>query len=679
MVMKTFKFLSLVSILIAVAKVTLAQQFLPIDSKNMDLSIKPGDDFFHYANGNWIKNNPIPPDKTRYGAFDELTENNLLQIKEIIESAVEDKTKLPGSNKQKIGDFYESGMDSIRIETLDVSPLLPYLERINRINSQEELIKELAYFHTLRIFPFFVTYAAQDDKNSSMVILHIGQGGLGLRDRDYYLSEEPRMKEIRQKYIEFVSKMFHLIGNETTQAERKAQIIMSIETKLAEISYSRYELREPEKNYHKMVLSELINVCPYLNWKSYLNELGFDDNNMEINVTQKPYFEKLGNVLSEISLEDLKMYFEWNLIRSTSGYLSDKFVEAGFEFWGKFLSGQKERRPRWKRILETVNGLLGEVLGQLYVEKYFPPQAKERVYRLVLNLKDAFSDRIQALSWMSDETKKAALAKLESMNIKVGYPDKWRDFSGLQITKDSYFENCINANRFNYLYNLSRIGKPVERERWGMSPQTVNAYYSSNMNEIVFPAGILQPPFFFAEGDDAVNYGGIGVVIGHEMTHGFDDQGRKYDKDGNLNDWWTETDAEKYKEITSKLEEQFNNFYINDSLRVDGKLTLGENISDLGGVTIALHALQKLWKKNPPPETIDGFTPLQRFFLSYAQIWRGDIRLKELMRRLKEDVHSPSVARVNGIVYNIPEFYDAFKIEPTDRMYKKTEERISIW
>lgn len=677
--MKIFKSLLFILILLFFSKITVSQQLLCIDSKNMDLGIKPGDDFFHYANGNWIKNNPIPPDKTRYGAFDELAENNLLQIKEIVESAAKDPTKLTDSNKQKIGDFYESGMDTMLIETLGVKPLLPYLERINKISTREDLIKELAYFHTLRIFPFFVTYGAQDDKNSSMVILHIGQGGLGLRDRDYYLSEEPRMKEIRQKYVEFVGKMFSLIGNKTDQAEQKAQIVMSIETKLAEISYSRYELREPEKNYHKMLLPELINICPYFDWKSYLSGLGFDDNSFEINVTQKPYFEKLGDVISAIPLEDLKTYFEWNLIRSTSGYLSNEFVEAGFEFWGKFLSGQKEQKPRWKRVLETVNGLLGEVLGQLYVEKYFSPQAKEKIYNLVLNLKDAFRDRIQQLTWMSDATKKAALAKLESMNIKVGYPDKWRDFSALQITRNSYFDNCISANRFNYFYNLSQVGKPVDRQRWGMSPQTVNAYYSSNMNEIVFPAGILQPPFFFAEGDDAVNYGGIGVVIGHEMTHGFDDQGRKYDKDGNLNDWWTETDAENYKKITSRLEEQFSNFYINDSLKVDGKLTLGENISDLGGITIALHALQKVWKKNPPLETIDGFTPLQRFFLSYAQIWRGDIRLKELMRRLKEDVHSPSIARVNGIVYNIPEFYDAFDVKPGDKMYKVPEERISIW
>lgn len=676
--MRTFKFLFFVFILLLVSRVIIAQQLLPIDSKNMDLSIKPGDDFFHYANGNWIKNNPIPPDKTRYGAFDELTENNLLQIKEIIETAVNDKTKAPGSNKQKIGDFYESGMDSLRINALGAKPLIPYIERINKIKNKEELVRELAYFHTLRIFPFFVTYGAQDDKNSSMVILHIGQGGLGLRDRDYYLSEELRMKEIRQKYLEFINKMFQLIGNEPGLAEQKAQTVMLIETKLAEISYSRYELREPEKNYHKMTLSELTNICSYFEWKDYLNSLGLTDN-LEINVTQKPYFEKLGEVLSGSSLEDLKTYLEWNLIRSTSNYLSDEFIEASFEFWGKFFSGQKEQKPRWKRVLETVNGSLGEVLGQLYVEKYFPPQAKERIYNLVLNLKDAFRDRIEKLSWMSDATKKAALAKLESMNIKVGYPDKWRDFSGLTITKDSYFDNCINAIRFNYLYNLSQVGKSVDRQRWGMSPQTVNAYYSSNMNEIVFPAGILQPPFFFAEGDDAVNYGGIGVVIGHEMTHGFDDQGRKYDKDGNLNDWWTESDAENYKKITSRLEEQFNNFYINDSLKVDGKLTLGENISDLGGITIALYAVQKVWGKNPPPETIDGFTPLQRFFLSYAQIWRGDIRIKELMRRLKEDVHSPSIARVNGIVYNIPEFYKAFDVKPTDKKYRAPEERVSIW
>ena len=654
------------------------QQILPIDPANMDLSIKPGDDFFNYASGTWIKNNPMPPDKTRYGAFDELAENNLKQLKELVEELASNRISVYGSNAQKIGDLYASAMDSAKIESLGTEPIKPFLEGINNIRSFTDLTKYTGYLHSYRIFPLFSTGAGQDIKNSEMTVLSIRQNGYGLGDRDYFLKDDERSKEIRAEYLKHITKIFELKGDAPETASVKAGKILEMEIKLAEISYSRYDLRETEKNYYKSNTEELNQICPEIDWNLYFTELGIS-NPGDIIIGQKSYFEGMNEILKKYSLDDWKGYLEWNLLRNLSNHLNSAFVNQNFEFYEKFFTGQKEMRPRWKRALELVNGMLGEALGEIYVAKYFPPKAKSRMNELVVNLKDAFSERIKNLSWMTDATKEKALDKLSTMNVKVGYPDRWRDYSELEIDRESYLSNYLRASKFNYLYSLSKAGKPVERDRWFMTPQTVNAYYSATMNEIVFPAGILQPPFFFMDADDAVNYGGIGVVIGHEMTHGFDDRGRKFDKNGNFNDWWSETDAEQYSKISEVLVEQFNNFVINDSLNVDGKLTLGENISDLGGVTLSLHALKNVWSKNPPQEKIDGFTPLQRFFLSYAQIWRGSITDKELMRRLKEDSHSPSIARVNGTVYNIPEFYEAFGIQPADKYFRAAELRAVIW
>lgn len=656
----------------------LSQQKLPIDPANMDLSKKPGDDFFCYASGTWIKNNPMPPDKTRYGAFDELAENNLKQLKGLVEEASAKTDAVKGSNIQKIGDLYASAMDSAKIESLGIEPVKPFLEGIEGIKNSADLAKYIGFLHSYRIFPLFSTGAGQDIKNSEMIVLSIRQNGYGLGDRDYFLKDDERSKEIRAEYLKHITKIFELKGDSPETASSKAGKILEMEIKLAEISYSRYDLRETEKNYYKSNTEELNQICPEINWNIYFAELGIS-NPGDIIVGQKSYFEGVNHILKQYELSDWKIYLEWNLLRNLSNHLNSAFVNQHYEFYEKYFTGQKEMRPRWKISLDAVNGMLGEALGEIYAEKYFPQKAKDRMYELVVNLKDAFRDRIKNLSWMTDATKDKALEKLGTMNVKVGYPDRWRDYSGLEIDRESYLSNYLRASKFNYLYSLSKAGKPVERDRWGMTPQTVNAYYSATMNEIVFPAGILQPPFFFMDADDAVNYGGIGVVIGHEMTHGFDDRGRKFDKNGNFNDWWTEEDAEQYKKKSEVLVEQFNNFVINDSLFVDGKLTLGENISDLGGVTLSLHALKNVWSKNPPKELIDGFTPLQRFFLSYAQIWRGSITDKELMRRLKEDSHSPSIARVNGTVYNIPEFYEAFGIQPDDKYFKAAELRAVIW
>jgi putative endopeptidase len=648
-----------------------------IDSRNMDLNIQPGDDFFSYANGTWVKNTPIPPDLTRYGAFDELRENNSRQLQTLIEDIAAQQNLTRGSNKQKIGDFFASGMDEAKINSLGYQPIKGKLQEVKNIKSKEELIKYIAFLNTTGSYSFFYFGSSPDRKNSTMNMASLRQSGITLSNKDYYLKDDERSKSLRTELQKYMVVLFKLIGYDEKQAEEKAAMQMKFETELANFTYSNLELRDPNLNYNKMSLDDLVLLSSGFDWKLYMKEVGVE-NPGDINVGQKKYFEEFGKTYQNTDVEVLKNYVEWRLVNSASTFLSDDFSNANFEFYGKFMSGAQEQRPRWKRILDVVNGSLGEALGELYVEKYFPPASKQRIKDLVANIKLALADRIKNLSWMSEETKKQALVKLDKIGVKVGYPDKWEDYSKIDITRDSYWDNLVTVRKFNYLKNISEIGKPVDKTKWAMSPQTVNAYYSPINNEICFPAGILQPPFFFAEGDDAVNYGGIGVVIGHEITHGFDDQGRKYDAEGNLKDWWTDEDGKRFEEKAEILVDQFNNFAVLDTFKVDGKFTLGENIADLGGITIGLEGLKKAWEKNPPKKEIEGFTPLQRYFLSYAQIWRGNIRDKELMKRLKEDVHSPSLARVNGIVYNIPEFYTAFGIT-SGKMFKEQSSRAVIW
>lgn len=648
-----------------------------IDSKNMDLSVKPGDDFFNYANGTWAKNTPIPPDLTRYGAFDELRENNSRQLKSLVEDISTQQNLTKGTNKQKIGDFFASGMDEAKINSLGYEPIRKKLEELRSIKSKEDLIKYIAFLHSSGAYSFFYFGSSPDKKNSAMNIASLRQSGITLSNRDYYLKDDERNKSIRTELQKYMVTLFKLIGYNEQQADAKAKSQMDFETALAKSSFSNLELRDPDLNYNKMPLNDLFLLSDGFDWKLYFREIGVDEPG-DINVGQKKYFKEFGAAFADTDIEILKTYVEWRLVNAASIYLSEDFVDANFEFNGKFMSGAVEQRPRWKRIIDVVNGSLGEALGELYVEKYFPPASKQRIKDLVANLKLALAERIKNLAWMSDVTKKQALIKLDKIAVKVGYPDKWEDYSKIEITRDSFWDNLLNVRKFNFQKNLSEIGKPVDRTEWGMSPQTVNAYYSPNNNEICFPAGILQPPFFFAEGDDAVNYGGIGAVIGHEITHGFDDQGRKYDDVGNLKDWWTSEDGKNFDAKAQVLVDQYNSFAVLDTFKVDGKFTLGENIADLGGVTLGLEGLKKAWEKNPPAKEIEGFTPIQRYFLSYAQIWRGNIRDKELMKRLKEDVHSPSLARVNGIVYNIPEFYSAFNIT-SGKMFKDKNSRAVIW
>jgi putative endopeptidase len=510
-----------------------------------------------------------------------------------------------------------------------------------------------------------------------MEIVNFYQGGLGMPDVDYYTNNDERSEKLRAEYLDHLSRMFVLKGDKKDIADNNAQTVLNIETDLALVSKTRLERRNAEENYYKVSLPELKELSPSFDWALYFNTAGLR-NPGEVNVGQKDFIAGISPVLDKYSVDEWKVYLTWNLLDGFANYLSEDFVQQNFEFFGKTLSGQQELQPRWKRVMATTSGGLGEAIGQLYVEKYFPPSSKERMVELVDNLRLAFGERIKKLDWMSDETKKEALAKLERITVKIGYPDKWIDYSSLGIVSDSYLKNVKNSNAFEFQRTLNKIGKPVDKSEWGMTPQTVNAYYNPTNNEIVFPAGILQPPFFNADADDAVNYGSIGVVIGHEMTHGFDDQGRKYDKEGNMNDWWTEGDAERFTSKTLVLGAQYDQFTMLDSMHVDGALTMGENIADLGGLSIAYDAYQMSLNGNSPPE-IDGFTHNQRFFLGYAQVWRGNIRDKELMRRLKEDVHSPAEARVNVPIFNLDIFLEAFDISDQDALFIPEEKRAAIW
>ncbi|MCF6242555.1 MAG: M13 family peptidase, partial [Bacteroidales bacterium] len=621
-----------------------------------------------------------PDDKTRYGAFDELAEKNREKLKTLILDAMNDKNAPEGSNKKKICDFYASGMDSVKRNEERIKELKPYFEKISQLTSKEEVIKMAAELQTVGITPFFHIYASPDEKNSSMVIANTWQAGLGLPNRDYYTNNDERSENIRKEYVQYIQNIYKLLGKNDEEAKQLADKIMKLETKLAEVSFTNLENRDPQATYNKMSVEDLQKTANGFDWELFINSLGYPEID-SINIAQVKFAKGLGELFTKTTLEDWKVFLNWKVINKSASYLSDDFVQEDFNFYSKSLLGQKQITPRWKRIQNQTNAALGEAIGQVYVEKYFPPEAKKKITDLVANLKKALEIRINNLQWMSEPTKKAALEKLAAINVKVGYPDKWRDYSGLKVSRDSYVKNIMASNKFNFEYMMNKIGKPVDKDEWGMTPQTVNAYYSPNRNEIVFPAAILQPPFFNVDADDAVNYGAIGVVIGHETTHGFDDQGRQYDKNGNLNDWWTDEDAQKYKEQTNKLVEQYNGFVAIDSMHVNGELTLGENIADFGGLTIALEAFKIDMKEKgiDPNEKIDGFTPIQRFFLSYATIWRQNIRDKELKNRLENDVHSSGRYRVNGALFNVPEFYEAFNIKEGDKLYRTQEQRPIIW
>lgn len=650
------------------------EEIKAIDKANMDLKVNPAADFDNYANGGWKVNNPLPADKSRFGTFDKLRDVAEKQL-QLLFAKITTENQEQGSIGQKIADMYNLGMDSVTIEKQGAEPLKPYLAEIAALKTISEVQNLLAQYHASGNGTLFDFYGSPDDKNSNWVIAQLNQGGLGLSDRDYYVTQDDRSKEIRYEYVKHIAKMFVLAGYDETSATAKASKVMTLETRLANASMTRLETRDPEKVYHKMDLKGLTEISPAYDWNLFFEKVSLPGQK-EINVGMPEFFREVSKMMTDIPVEDWKAYLEWNVINSSSSYLSSAFVDEHFNFYGKVMQGQEKNRDRWKRVQGTVSNSLREAIGQLYVAEYFPPQAKERMVKLVENLRISLGQRIDNLEWMSNETKAKAREKLATINVKIGYPDKWRDYSGLDIHKDTYLDNVYRSWKFEAAYNFNKINKPVDRAEWFMPPQMVNAYYNPSMNEIVFPAAILQPPFFYLNADDAVNYGAIGVVIGHEITHGFDDQGCKYDKEGNLNNWWTEEDGKRFAERTKILSDQYDQFIVIDSTHADGRLTLGENIADLGGLNISYQAYKMASKEK---KSIDGFTPDQRFFLAYAHLWASNIRDKEKLRLTKEDVHSLGRYRVLGPLRNLPQFHKAFGSKQGDYMFLPENERAVIW
>lgn len=645
-----------------------------INPEDMDLTISPAADFDEYANGGWKKNNPLPDDKSRFGTFDQLRDEAEKQLQTLFDKITNEEHE-SGSYGQKIADFYNTGMDTVKIEEQGLSPIQPYLDEIAACKTTDDMQQVLIKGQEKGYGTLFLFFSSPDKQNSDWVIAQLYQGGLGMNDRDYYLSEDERTVEIRNEYVNHLVKMFELIGETPDVAVGKALKVMEIETRLAKASLSRLECRDPIRTYNKMNLASLVELSPNFNWPVLFERVGIP-NQEEINVLMPDFFKEISTMINEVDVEVWKAYLSWGMINLAAPYLNAAMVDQDFYFHGKVMKGLEKNRDRWKRVQGITSNALSEAIGQLYVDEYFPPEAKERMELLVENLRVALGERINQLEWMSDATKEKAHEKLANINVKIGYPHKWRDYSELVVTKESYLANVLKSNAFDVAWDFSKINKPVDKAEWYMPPQMVNAYYSPSMNEVAFPAAILQPPFFYQDADDAVNYGAIGVVIGHEISHGFDDQGRKYDKNGNLNDWWTQEDAERFEARAKVLGSQYDQFVVVDSVYADGNLTLGENIADLGGLNIAYSAFKNT---NTSDKPIDGFTPDQRFFLAYAHLWANNIRDKEKLRLTKEDVHSLGRYRVLGPLRNMPEFHAAFEVKEGDYMYLPVEERAVIW
>ncbi len=647
-------------------------------TENLDTTYKAGEDFFQYATGGWQNANPITDEYARYGQFDALREKNREQLKDLVlEQAA--KESEPGSNAQKVGDLYKLVMDSTRRNSEGIAPVKPYIDAVAAMKEKSEIIPLIAKNYRVGLGNFFGTGIGTDIMDSNSNQLGIYQGGLSLSEKEYYSEDSEVAANIRTKFREYVVNMFKLFGNSEQEATAKMEAVMAIETRLASKHLSRVERRNPMNSYHKMSYDELKETIPGIDWDTYYSILGIDGIEA-LNLAHPAAIKEVEAIINDTPLNDIKAYLEWRIIRSTANELSDAIEEETFAFYGTVLSGKKVQQPRWKRAVSTVDGALGDIIGELYVAKHFPPAAKVRMTELVKNLQIALGERIDAQEWMSDVTKKAAHEKLNTFTVKIGYPDKWDDYSALTIDPAlSYAENCRNMSEFGWKKHIDETwGKPVNRDEWHMTPQTVNAYYNPTTNEICFPAGILQYPFFDMDEDDAFNYGAIGVVIGHEMTHGFDDQGRQFDKDGNFANWWTDEDAAKFNERTQVIVDFFDKIEVLPGLNANGKLTLGENIADHGGIMISLQAFRNATKDNPLP-VVDGLTAEQRFFLSYSGVWAGHVRDEEIRNLTKSDVHSLSRWRVNGTLPHIDAWYDAFGITEESPMFVPQEERLNIW
>ncbi|MCL2331043.1 MAG: M13 family metallopeptidase [Proteobacteria bacterium] len=663
---------------IAVLVVALAVAYLKKDNhmgvginlENMDLTVRPGDDFYDFATAGWQRANPLTGEYSRFGAFDKLREENLKQIRELVEGLAANP-HAAGTVAQKIGDLYKVAMDADRLNADGIRPVGPDLAAIDAIGDKSEL----PAFMGRAVHPFTASFwadgVAPDMKDSSTNIFSIGQDGVGLPEREYYFDTDKKSEEIRQKYKKYMADAFAMFGMDPAEAKR----VYAIEERMAKSFYKKEKLRLPEENYHKQSYAEFVKSFAGFDWDKYFAARGVHPQNIDVGQPE-PFAESLA-ILSDAPLADIKLYLKWQMINDAMGFLNDAAYDLSFEFYGKTLSGKTDQRPRWKRGIGTLNGTLGEAVGQMYVEKYFPPAAKERMVVLVENLRAAYGQRIRALPWMSDETKKRATEKLGAFRAKIGYPDKFRDYSKLEISaNDSYWENIKRADKFEDEYQLAKADKPVDRNEWLMNPHEVNAYYSPLTNEICFPAGILQYPFFDMRADDAFNYGAIGAVISHEMTHGFDDQGRKFDKDGNMNDWWTAADSAAFDKRAKVLKEFFNNIEVAPGTNANGEFTIGENLADYGGVTISFTAFQNT---NPGDEIKDGFTPAQRFFIAYAGTEAGNIRPEEVLLLTKTDVHSLGRWRVNGILPHVDAWSDTFNVTPADKLYVAPEKRVAIW
>lgn len=637
------------------------------DVASLDRSCKPCDDFNQFANGGWMKANPIPAAYADWGRFRILNESNQKNLHKILESAKDNTSTAKDSPERKIGDYYCSCMDSQRIEAEGIKPIEPDIDRIKNIKDRNQLIAEVARLHTNGVRAFFAFSPTQDYKNSTEVTGDIEQGGLGLPDRDYYTKEDERSKNIRTEYLAHMTKMFELVGLDAQGAAAHAKVVMDVETRLAQASMTRVEQRDPNATYHRMSLTELTKLTPDIPWQTYFQGIGWKVNS-DINVEQPKFFQTVNNMLTNEPLTSLQIYLAWHILRTNAPRLSSKFVDENFHFYGTVLTGAKENLDRWKRCVAATDGALGDALGQVYVKQYFPPEAKAKALEMVKNLQAALRADLQTLSWMSADTRKEALKKLDSIVNKIGYPDKWIDYTALKVERNDYVANVQRAAQFRFAEGVDRIGKPVDRTRWGMTPPTVNAYYNPQLNEIAFPAGILQPPFFDPNADDAINYGGIGAVIGHELTHGFDDSGRQFDFEGNLKNWWTDQDLKNFQTRATCVEEQFNGFEAEPGLHLNGKLVLGESIADLGGLTIAYAALQRSMEGKPRPKEIDGFTPEQRFFLGWAQVWAQNARPEFMRLQTNTNPHPLARFRINGPLSNLPDFLKAFSCQKDDRM-----------
>ncbi len=679
-------FLSLICFLLVscgAEKESQLQEGVGIVLSNMDTTVSPGDDFFKYVNGGWLAKSTIPADQGSWGSFAELREANQQVLLDILKKAATDTQYPEGSDQRKAADFYAVGMDSLLAEKAGVSVLKPYLEKIELIKNKSQIQSYLTDDLLTGSEAFFGIFILSDLQNSDKVVPYLGAGGLGLPERDYYLKTDAKSKETRERYVQHIKKLFVLAGETESLAARNATLVLALETQMAKAMLSKEASRDPYNLYHPKAVDELYKLTPSVDWKNYFNTLNIKADT--VTVTEPAYMTAYEQIVSTYRIDDIKTYLKASLLRKAAPLLNNAFVEESFDFNRRYLAGVQQIRPRWKRVLDMTNGVLGDAIGQLYVETAFPPEAKQKAQLMVENIKLAFVDRIKQLDWMTDSTKMMALQKLSGMTVKIGYPDTFRDYVGMPVSKDpetaSYFQNVMNARSYETKREFAKLGKPVDKSEWQMTPQTINAYYNPLFNEIVFPAGILQPPFYDYRADEAVNYGGIGAVIGHEISHGFDDQGAKFDVAGNLKNWFQENDYANFQNKGKALVNQFDQYQPLPGVFVQGQFTLGENIGDLGGVTAAYEGLQRFLRENPQqhPGKIDGFTPEQRFFISWATIWRVKYRDETLRTQVLTDPHAPGMYRANGPLTNLPYFYEAFGIKPGDKMYRAEAERVKIW